>query len=64
MLSMGGLALGPYLTGMLSDIYTMQFLAEGMNKSMAEAIGLKQALAQSFSFISTNGFIRVLLVDF
>ena len=47
MLSMGGLALGPYLTGMLSDIYTMQFLAEGINKSMAEAIGLKQALAQS-----------------
>jgi MFS family permease len=47
MLSMGGLALGPYLTGMLSDIYTMQFLAEGVNKSMAEAIALKQALAQS-----------------
>ena len=47
MLSMGGLALGPYLTGMLSDIYTIQFLAEGMNESMAEAIGLKQALTQS-----------------
>jgi len=51
MLSMGGLALGPYLTGMLSDIYTMQFLAEGMNKSMAEAIGLKQALAQSLAVL-------------
>ena len=25
----------------------MQFLAEGMNKSISEAIGLKQALAQS-----------------
>ena len=32
---------------MLSDIYSIQFLAGGMDKSMAEAIGLKQALAQS-----------------
>ena len=60
MLSMGGLALGPYLTGMLSDIYTFQFLAEGMDKSMAEAIGLKQALAQSLIVL----LVPVLLLSF
>ena len=45
MLSMIGLALGPYLAGMVSDIYTVQFLADGLLKSTSEAIALKQSLA-------------------
>ena len=45
---------------MLSDIYTVQFLAEGMDKSMAEAIGLKQALAQSLLVL----LVPVLLLSF
>ena len=47
MLSMGGLALGPYLTGLLSRIYSAQFEAQGMVKVIADADGLQQALAQS-----------------
>ena len=46
MLSMIGLALGPYLTGMLSDIYSIQYISSEMSKSAAEALGLKQALVQ------------------
>ena len=35
------------MTLLLYDIYTIQFLAEGINQSTAEAVGLKQALSQS-----------------
>lgn len=46
MLSMGGLALGPYLTGMVSDIYTAQNLVLGLSQATSEAVSLKLAMSQ------------------